>query len=311
MKVFILTEGGEKIGFGHITRCISLYQAFEEKGITPELIINGDDRTLGLLQHKNYHIINWLKEKNKLLEIIDTATSVIIDSYLASKPLYDRVSQRLSGKLIIIDDFNRLEYPKGIVVNPSIYGDKLSYPKKNGATYLLGKEYIILRKEFWDIPPKKINKKVKNVLITFGGMSHYNLAYRIVSYFKNRFDFHFDIVDTRKNRFTAREMLNLMLKADICISGGGQTTYELARVGVPTIGICFAENQRFNLEGWQEKGFIEYIGQYNDENLFSNLFKSINKLGSYKERAKRHKIVNGLIDGRGVKRIIKKVITEN
>ena len=31
MKVFIITEGGKDIGFGHITRCFSLYQAFEEK----------------------------------------------------------------------------------------------------------------------------------------------------------------------------------------------------------------------------------------------------------------------------------------
>lgn len=31
MKVFILTEGGKDIGFGHITRCLSLYHAFEER----------------------------------------------------------------------------------------------------------------------------------------------------------------------------------------------------------------------------------------------------------------------------------------
>ena len=37
MKVFILTEGGKDIGFGHITRCISLSEAFEEKGIYPEV----------------------------------------------------------------------------------------------------------------------------------------------------------------------------------------------------------------------------------------------------------------------------------
>ena len=40
MKVFIITEGSKNIGFGHITRCISLYQAFEERGIIPEFIIN-------------------------------------------------------------------------------------------------------------------------------------------------------------------------------------------------------------------------------------------------------------------------------
>jgi len=40
LKAFIITEGSKNIGFGHITRCISLYQAFEERGIIPEFIIN-------------------------------------------------------------------------------------------------------------------------------------------------------------------------------------------------------------------------------------------------------------------------------
>lgn len=31
MKVFIITEDGKNIGFGHITKYLSLYQAFEEK----------------------------------------------------------------------------------------------------------------------------------------------------------------------------------------------------------------------------------------------------------------------------------------
>ena len=43
MKVFIITEGGKDIGFGHITQCLSLYQAFKEKGILPKFIINGDN----------------------------------------------------------------------------------------------------------------------------------------------------------------------------------------------------------------------------------------------------------------------------
>ena len=36
MKILFLTEGGEKIGFGHITRCIALCEALEEKCINPE-----------------------------------------------------------------------------------------------------------------------------------------------------------------------------------------------------------------------------------------------------------------------------------
>jgi len=43
MKVFIVTEGGKNIGFGHITRCISIYQALEKRGILPEFIVNSKD----------------------------------------------------------------------------------------------------------------------------------------------------------------------------------------------------------------------------------------------------------------------------
>jgi spore coat polysaccharide biosynthesis predicted glycosyltransferase SpsG len=30
MNVVILTEGGKNIGFGHVARCSSIYQAFEQ-----------------------------------------------------------------------------------------------------------------------------------------------------------------------------------------------------------------------------------------------------------------------------------------
>lgn len=304
MKLYILTEGGKDIGFGHITRCVSLSQAFEDKDITSEFIVNGDDSILDLLKGKNNQIFNWIKERNKLIEIVRNADVVIIDSYLAEKSLYAKISELTNGRAVMIDDYNRLEYPKGIVVNPSIYGDILNYPQRDGTLYLLGKDYIILRKEFWVIPEKKINRKIKNVLITFGGIKHSEVTHKIIDYLKDKFDFNFYVVDPKKNRLNAKEIVNLMLKVDICISGGGQTTYELARIGVPAIGICFAENQRLNLEGWQEKGFIEYIGWYNNPEVLDRLIKGIKKLLFLRERIRRSKIGRDFVDGQGAKRIV-------
>ena len=308
MKVLILTEGGEKIGFGHITRCIGLYEAFEEKGIISEFVLNGDNNTLDLLKNKNYQIFNWLKEKDKLFKLVKNANVVIIDSYLAEKSLYDRISELTDGQIVMIDDCNRLGYPKGIVINPSIYGDSLNYPQKEGVVYLLGKDYIILRKEFWDISEKKINKEVKNFLITFGEINDFDLVYKMGNYLKGKFDFNFYTVDSKKNRHDAKEILNLMLKADFCISGGGQTTYELARIGVPTIGICLAKNQRLNLVGWQEKGFIEYVGWYNNSNLLNKIEGSINKFLTYGKRIKRSKIGRNSVDGKGALRLVEMIL---
>lgn len=56
MNVFILTEGGKDAGLGHITRCISIYQAFEKVGIQAKLIVNGDEAVQDLLKYKNFRL---------------------------------------------------------------------------------------------------------------------------------------------------------------------------------------------------------------------------------------------------------------
>jgi len=211
----------------------------------------------------------------------------------------------------MIDDDSRIDYPKGIVVNPSIYGDKLRYPKKEDVKYLLGKDYIILRREFWDVPEKIINKEVRNILVTFGGISKRKMRNEIIEYLNSRFNFNFTVVNPWENKLTALQMLGLMLKADICVSAGGQTTYELARMGVPTIGICFFENQRLNLEGWQEKGYIEYIGWCNEKDLLKKIEDAIIKLESHKERIRRSQIGRNYVDGKGVKRIVYKIVGDS
>lgn len=312
MNVFILTEGGKDIGFGHITRCVSLCQAFEKRKAEPDLIVNGDVSILNLLNGRSYEIFNWIKEKDRLLTCIKNSDVVIIDSYLADKALYNEILKVPGFRILaMIDDYRRIDYSDGVVVNPSIYGEKLNYPKKDGLVYLSGRDYIILRKEFWKVPEKKINKDIKNVLITFGGIDYSDGIYKIVNYLEKKFNFNFYIVDPVKNRVNAKEMLDLMLKADICISGGGQTTYELARVGVPTIGICFAKNQVLNLIEWHRKNFIEYAGWYNERGLLKKIADSINRFMPYKERVKRSKIGRDYVDGYGAKRITDVLINKS
>ncbi len=303
IKVLILTEGGQNIGFGHITRCTAIYQAFEEKGIIPTMVVNCDEVVKDLLKDINYIPLNWLKEEEKIFEIINKAEIVVIDSYLADLKFYKRVSSVVKTP-VYLDDNMRVDYPEGIVVNGSIRAEELNYSKKRGVTYLLGAEYIPLRKEFWNVPEKTINKNVKNILISFGGINHSDLVCKIIDCLKGKFEFNLYVIESEKNRLSTSQVLNLMLRADICISGGGQTTYELARVGVPTIGICFYENQKWNLKGWKENGFIEYIGWADDANMLDKLEEALNKIISYEVRTKRSSRGKKYVDGKGAERII-------
>jgi len=143
MNIFIITEGSNTGGTGHLTRCISLYQAFEEKGITPEFIVNGDATAADLLRGKKHTIFNWLKEKERLFDMVRGADITIIDSYMADRDIYEEIS-RLTSTPVYLDDNNRLDYPDGIVINGTIGAERSDQTTKKEITRLLGTRYIPL-----------------------------------------------------------------------------------------------------------------------------------------------------------------------
>ncbi len=326
MKVFIITEGGKDIGFGHITRCLSLYQAFEEKGILPEFIINGDNNIEYLLKDVNYQIFNWLDEKNKLFEMVKDSDIAIIDSYLADISLYNKIANLVKIS-VYIDDNKRLDYPKGIVLNGNIHAETLNYPKKDGIIYLLGTKYTPLRKEFWEVPEKKIKENIESIMVTFGGDDAKNMTPKILEFLNEKYpELNKNVIIGRAYQNIdeikkcadkninliyypdAEKMKEIMLESDIAISAGGQTLYELARAGVPTIGICVADNQLGNIKEWKKIGFLEYTGLYNENNIIADIDKLLKNLESIKIRESKSKIGRKFIDGKGSLRITDGII---
>ena len=149
MKTVIFTEGGKNIGFGHITRCISFSQAFSEKGMETDFIINSDESVVDLLKGKKYKLCNWITNKEGLTNSISKKDIIIVDSYLADKHSYEELSS-VAGSLVCLDDYNRLDYPDSIVLNGTIGAEKMKYKSKRDS-HLLGINYFPMRSNFWDI----------------------------------------------------------------------------------------------------------------------------------------------------------------
>ena len=326
-KVLILTEGGKNIGFGHITRCMSLYEAFEERGIIPEIIVCGDDSVTELLKGKDYQILDWINRRNELFELIDFSDVIVIDSYLADSSLYQRIST-LAKMPVYMDDNKRLDYPKGIVVNGGILAEELGYPEKDGLIYLLGSRFSISRKTFWSDFRKEIKERIETIMFTFGGDDSRNMTPKMMKFlienyqevakkvmigrgFNNQ---NIEEIERLKDYKTelvfypdAEKLKHVMAESDIAISAGGQTLYELARVGVPAIVIAVAENQLNNINGWQKIGCIEYAGWYNDKDLFGRIGDILKDL-NYKKRKAFSAIGRKIIEGKGEKRVVERVI---
>jgi len=100
----------------------------------------------------------------------------LVDSYLADLHFYKKVEERYRRK-IYIDDYFRLDYPEGVILN---YVPSLGIPKKYKNHCLLwGEKYHLLRKHFWDVAPKEIKGEVREVLVTFGGDDIRNLTPKV------------------------------------------------------------------------------------------------------------------------------------
>jgi spore coat polysaccharide biosynthesis predicted glycosyltransferase SpsG/RimJ/RimL family protein N-acetyltransferase len=326
MKVSILTEGFQNTGYGHITRCLSLCQAFEVKNIFPSFYINGDEPSILFVPDKQIKLIDWLQNPTKLIGDIKNSDVLIIDSYLAGREHYDNFS-KLASLSLFIDDNLRIDYPNGIILNGTINAESFIYKKEPKKAFLLGSKYIPIRKEFWSLAPRKINQELNSILITFGAQDVKNLTTPTIKSIREHFpDLKINVVNATEktstdkmilddkiifwNRVDADKMVELMLNSDAAISAAGQTLYELAATGTPTIAVAVAENQKYNITGWKKCGFLIDPIYHSDINLHRKIIGQLETMRSIKIRKKLSSSGKVKIDGRGSQNVINFIIDQ-
>lgn len=270
----IFTESGRTMGLGHLTRSIALYDELLSRGERAVLVINTDDDVSNTVKERATVIDKWY---GKVAHYANDSTYSIIDSYIASQNDYEIISTR-SKKALYIDDTNRLEYPNGLIVNPSIYGDQVGYNKRPGQTYLLGKDYVILREEFTAPFIRVTRQRIRDILITMGGSDIINVTPKIVEGLlrekEQNITLHVVIGEGFNNlikteaygalnrvkfyyNLDAKQMRELMVECDLAITAAGQTTNELIAMQLPIICFKTADNQKYNILGLEKMGLIK------------------------------------------------------
>ena len=282
-RVVIFSEAGQNIGFGHLTRCSALYDEIDKRGIEVILVIYGEGIE-NLLGKRKYKIIDW-KDLEFLRNFLNQTDYLIIDSYLATMEVYDFCSKNTT-KCLYIDDTNRINYPKGVILNPSL-SENVKYDTKN--EILQGKDYIILRKEFTEEKIPYFEKEI-DVLISLGGTDIRNLIPKLLGILdsinnklkivvvtgkisKNIKQIETDYIKVFSN-IEALEMRNLILKSKFIICGCGQSIYEMLALKAKFLPILIIDNQISNKDGllkyqknikvidWDDTELKEYVLKY-------------------------------------------------
>lgn len=321
MKILILTEGGRGIGFGHVGRCSALYEAFKEKGMVPDFIIQGDSTIKNMVAGKRYKISNWHR-KYLANDFLKKYEVIVVDSYSADSDFYKNVAANVRSPLYI-DDTKRISYPRGTVLNGALCASRMSYPDNKDVRYLLGSKYVLLRKEFWNVPLRKVNSKINNIFVAFGGDDARNMVPNILKLLSRSLPLAKKTViigrafintgkikrvcdkNTRLVYYpNARKIRDMMTRSDIAISAGGQTVFELARVGVPTIVVATADNQLNNIKGLAKERIVRYVGKWNSSNIFSKIIVVIKDMEKREVRKDMRDKGRRVVDGKGCKRVV-------
>ena len=319
MKIGVLTEGGDRYGFGHLSRCAALIQAFQHlmPDVTAEFLIKGSRQAgkfMRAFPHR-FSIVEWTKQPGSALRLARECQIILIDSYTASAPVFTRLRAQSAALTVAVDDYRRLDYDADAVINPSVYGQRLKFKGGKLTRYFLGKEFIILRRPFWKILKHPVRKNVSHILITFGATDQRRLIWRAINELRKMEPrFRFTVVSPHAagresaqvrwmGSVNAKRFLDLIRASDLCIAGCGQTLNELARCGLPTIGIGFTEDQRMNFNAWRRSGFLKFGFWRSEPRLLSRITQAVSRLSARSFRSILSCRGQKLVDGQGALRI--------
>lgn len=334
LTVAIRANGGDVIGLGHIRRCLSLAQALSRQGALVSFITFANAATLDLISECGFNAIavdseRDLEETRKAIRSL-AASVLVVDSYDIDADYLACIREQVS-LLVAVDDLANRPLPVDIVINGAAYAGELEYKVPPGALLLVGAQYVILRKEFGREPGRKMNNLVERILITVGGSDPRGLTGRLVGWIRRESnDIDLDVVigpffkeATSSSELTESEpgkihlhhnptdMRSLMLEADLAITGGGQTTYELAATGTPAVAIATAENQLQNLNSLAQAGSLVNAGGLDDPELETQFLNQLRKLiDEPKTRQQMSRRGRELVDGLGAERLAEVIIRE-
>ena len=329
--IYIRTDMNQTIATGHVMRCLSIADAAKVAGEETTFIL-ADTQAEKLIESRGHHVIilgtKW-NDMDQELPIIESLIqtnqikSILIDSYQVTKPYLARLSAHT--RILYMDDLNAFMYPVNTLICYANYYKKYNYPAHYSATELyLGPRYAPLRKEFADRPPKIIKQKVENLLLMSGGSDPCGLLPKLLEALPPKSFRRIDVIcgiynseyDNLQKKYASRQNIhiqksvsnieNYMQEADLAVSAGGTTLYELCAIGTPTISYAIVDNQLDNVTAFQDQNIIDYAGDTR-KNIDITITSILHLITKYQDkfalRAERSQKMQNLVDGQGAFRI--------
>lgn len=296
-----------------------------------EIGLGQSDTTLA---HASWLGCTWEQDAADTIAVLLGAwvDTLVVDHY-ALDWRWEREVQNVADKIIVIDDLADRVHDCDILLDQNLGRTPADYSQMVPATcrLLIGPGYALLRPEFAQLRTTSLQRSrhpVRRVLVSLGGMDKDNVTCRVieaVNTLPTTLDVHLTVVmgshspvlkqvcasaaastvDT-KVVVGATNMAELMTAADLAIGASGATTWERCCMGLPTVTIMAADNQRDVAEALASINATAVLDKNCSISQLSMTIASL--MGDQTALASMSRTVSLLVDGLGTERVADAVL---
>jgi UDP-2,4-diacetamido-2,4,6-trideoxy-beta-L-altropyranose hydrolase len=294
--LLLRADADTRQGTGHVMRCLALAQAWQDAGGRAALV--GDvgglaarlaaegipNEPVGATPGGTEDATRTAAAARRL-----GADWVVLDGYHFTATFQAALKDARLRVLALDDCGHAGPYHADVVLNQNLgapedgYHDRARYTR-----LLLGPRYALLRREFW--PWRTWQRPaagvVRKVLVTLGGADAANVTTRVLDSLRllDGADLEVRVVVGAANPHAealeaaaaaaspvpvrllrqVTDMAELLRWADVAVTAGGSTCWELAFLGLPAVVLVVADNQRPVAEGLAGAGAAVNLGWFAD-----------------------------------------------
>ena len=338
MKLLIRADASIQMGTGHLMRCLALAQAVKAQGGSAYFaIVSCPSALLKRLENEGFtiYLLDSI-ESGSSRDAQETADLfqnlccqwICVDGYQFSADYQQRV-KGLGCRSLFLDDYGHASfYSADLILNQNISAHDRCYQHRHFETeLLLGTRYTLLRQEFlaYRKGQRRIPNVVRNILITLGGSDPKNVTTWILDSLQTidipgltitiiigAANPHRDSLEACVMRsiypvqlvWNATNMPDYIAAADLAISAGGSTIWELLMLGLPNIIVTLADNQVAIAQSLHEQEVSVSLGSHNPLEA-TQLASVVQKICiSVEQRQRMSAKGQDLIDGDGCDRVL-------
>ena len=335
-NLLIRTDAGESVGAGHAMRCLALGQAWRSKGGRVVFVMAASAPAVkARIVDEMDEVVDILADPGSSRDAEQTMESyrrsgakiLVADGYKFDA-LYQKRLKEAGARLLLVDDYGHADtYSADWVLNQNLHATEKLYAKRASYTkLLLGPRYAMLRKEFWLRGgfSRDTRTPVRNILVTLGGSDPGNVTAKVIAAIREaaRPEWQVQVLVGAANPHRAalesvcagapyirlenatEDMPEKMAWADLAVTASGSTVWETAFMGLPSVVLILAENQRLIAETLHERGVVWNAGWAGS----AKIGEAVLKLAADKDlRESLSRAGRDLVDGEGALKIAEEI----